>query len=136
MSQGEKILNLLAIFHYIVGAMTALFACLPMIHVAFGVAMVIGKLDGKDAPPPFIGWIFIIFGAVFITAGWILATFVIIAGRKLRRQKNRTFCLVVAGIECMMIPFGTVLGVFTIVVLMQDSVKQFFEPAKPENQMA
>jgi hypothetical protein len=49
------------------------------------------------------------------------------AGRYLSRHVNRTFCLVVAGIECVFTPFGTVLGVFTIIVLMRDSVRELFE---------
>jgi hypothetical protein len=31
-----------------------------------------------------------------------------------------------AGIECIFMPVGTVLGVFTIIVLMRDSVKELF----------
>jgi len=31
-----------------------------------------------------------------------------------------------AGVECMFMPFGTVLGVFTIIVLMRPSVKEIF----------
>jgi len=44
----------------------------------------------------------------------------------LKRRVSYTFCLVVAGIECILMPFGTVLAVFTIVVLMKDSVKALF----------
>jgi hypothetical protein len=33
---------------------------------------------------------------------------------------------VVAGIECIVMPFGTVLGVFTLVVLSRESVKTLF----------
>jgi hypothetical protein len=32
-----------------------------------------------------------------------------------------------AGIECMFTPFGTVLGVFTIITLVRPSVKEVFE---------
>jgi hypothetical protein len=32
-----------------------------------------------------------------------------------------------AGIECVFMPFGTVLGVFTLVVLTRPSVKPLFE---------
>jgi hypothetical protein len=77
--------------------------------------MLCGAFDGKDAPP-----------AVIIVTGWTLAGVIIAAGRKLKRRVSRTFCLVVAGIECMMMPFGTVLGVFTIVVLTKDSVREMF----------
>jgi hypothetical protein len=34
---------------------------------------------------------------------------------------------VIAWIECIIIPFGTILGVFTIVVLTRDSVMELFE---------
>jgi hypothetical protein len=32
-STDEQHLQLLAIFHYVVGGMTALFACMPLIHL-------------------------------------------------------------------------------------------------------
>jgi hypothetical protein len=31
-----------------------------------------------------------------------------------------------AGVECLFMPVGTVLGVFTIIVLVRDSVKELF----------
>jgi hypothetical protein len=34
--------------------------------------------------------------------------------------------MVMAGVECIFSPFGTVLGIFTIFVLMRESVKQMF----------
>lgn len=126
MTEDEKNLDLLAIFHYIVGGLTALFSCLFLLHVAVGIAMLCGAFDGKDAPPKFLAWFFIIFPAVFIVFGWTLAAFVVVAGRKLKRRVSRTFCLVIAGIECILMPFGTVLGVFTIMLLMKDSVKEMF----------
>jgi len=126
MTQDEQHLDLLAIFHYIVGGMTALFSCMFLLHVAMGIAMLCGAFDGKDAPPRFFAWFFILFPSVFIIAGWMLAGFIIAAGRRLKRRVSRTFCLVVAGLECILMPFGTVLGVFTILVLMKDSVKQIF----------
>jgi len=36
------------------------------------------------------------------------------------------FCLVVSGIECILTPLGTVLSVFTIIVLMRESLKRLF----------
>ena len=50
----------------------------------------------------------------------------VLAGRYLARRERYTFCLVVAGVECMFMPFGTVLGVFTIIVLSRPSVKDLF----------
>jgi hypothetical protein len=133
MTQDEQNLNLLSIFHYIVGGLTALIACIPFIHLAIGIAILSGAFDRALRAPPlrFAGIMFVVIAAVFILAGWTLATVMIIAGRKLRSRKSRTFCIVVAGIECAVIPFGTVLGVFIIVMLMKDSVGQLFGLAPP-----
>jgi len=127
MTQDEQHLDLLAIFHYIVGGLTALFSCLFLLHLAMGIAMLSGAFDGEDAPPKIVAWLFTILPSVFILSGWILAGFIIAAGRKLKRRMSRIFCLVIGGLECILIPYGTVLGVFTIVVLMKDSVKQLFK---------
>jgi len=126
MNQDKEYLKLLSIFHYIVGALTALFACFPLIHVAIGIAMLSGAFDGKDTPPRILGLLFIIIPGFMILCGWALAVCILIAGSKLARYRSRTYCLVIAGIECIFMPFGTVLGVFTIIILMKDSVKELF----------
>lgn len=103
--------------------MTALFACVPLLHVGLGIAMVAGGFDGKDAPPPIIGWLFIVIAGIFILSGWALSACIILAGRKIKRCRSWTFCLVVACFMCLMMPFGTFLGVFTVIVLMRESVR-------------
>ena len=126
MNQDEQNLDLLGIFHYIVGGMTAFFACFPIIHLVIGIALISGKFDGGDPPPAFFGWLFVIIASVFILFGWVLAAIIIIAGRRLRQRRSQTFCFVVACVECIVMPFGTVLGVFTIIHLSRDSVRQLF----------
>ncbi len=126
MTQDEQYLDLLAIFHYVVGAMTAFFSCFLFLYLAMGIAMLLGAFDGKEAPPKVLGWFFIVFPSLFIIAAWTAAGFVIAAGRSLSRRTSRTFCLIVAGAECFLVPFGTILGVFTIVMLTKESVKQRF----------
>lgn len=128
-NEDLKHLDLLALFHYIVGGITAFFSCVPFLHVFMGLGIVSGKLfeeSNGPVPPPFFGWIFVIMGSIFIILGWCLAVSIIIAGRKLKRRKNRIFCIVIAGIECMFTPFGTILGVFTLIALNKDSIKAIF----------
>ena len=130
MSQDEQHLQLLSIFHYVVGGIVGLIACLPCIHLALGIALVSGVIPaqpGHQGPPSWFGWIFICGGSVFILLGWSLAVATILAGRFLARRTHYIYCLVVAAIECAFMPFGSVLGVFTIVVLMRPSVKALFE---------
>ena len=130
MNQDKEHLRLLSIFHYIVGALTALFSCFPLIHIAIGIAILAGALEDKDAPPEFIGWFLVIFPGLIMLCGWTLAVCILVAGSKLARYRARTYCLVIAGIECIFMPFGTVLGVFTIIVLMRDSVRELFEASQ------
>jgi hypothetical protein len=44
-------------------------------------------------------------------------------GRSLALRKRYSFVFVMACVECLFIPFGTVLGVFTIIVLSRESVR-------------
>lgn len=132
MSQDEQNLNLLSIFHYVVGAFTILCSSVFLVHVGIGIAMIAGKLDGKEGPPPELGWVFVALGSMAVIIGWTLGILMIVAGRKLKMRTSRTFCLVIAAIECTLSPFGTILGVFTIVVLMKESVIQLFGAGQPQ----
>ncbi|UCG58497.1 MAG: hypothetical protein JSU70_03110 [Phycisphaerales bacterium] len=127
MSQDEEHLKLLSIFHYVVGGIAGFFACFPLIHFCLGVAMLAGAID--DAPGV-VGLFFVMFSLLAIAAGWTLAICLIVAGRRLARRQHYTFCLVVAAISCVFMPLGTVLGVFTIIVLMRPTVKELFAEAK------
>lgn len=134
--EDNKNLNLLGTFHYVLSGITALFACLPIIHVIIGILMLTGRLvqdSGGAEPPRLVGMIFLVVGALFFILGWGLAVCMFITGRKLKQRRNRLFCMVIAGIECAVMPLGTVLGVFTLVVLSKDSVKGIFDhpPASP-----
>ena len=128
MKQDLEHLKLLAIFHYVVAGMTALFACIPFIHFFMGLALATGALDADPEAQP-IGIGIMVFAGFFILAGWTLAALIAFAGRSLQTRQRYTYCLVMAGVECIMMPFGTVLGVFTIIVLMRDSVKELFGKA-------
>jgi hypothetical protein len=69
-----------------------------------------------------------LFGGAWVLFGWTLVVCVVIAGVSLSHRKRYTFCLVVAGLEAVLcMPFGTILGVFTIIVLLRPGVKTLFD---------
>ena len=119
-------LRLLSIFHYVVAGFAGLFALFPVIHLVLGIAMVSGRLDDSYTEERFFGLFFIGIAGVMILAGLVFTCLLIAAGRSLSRHTNYMFCLVIAALECAFAPFGTVLGVFTIIVLQRPSVKQLF----------
>jgi len=128
--EDEEHLKLLAIFHYVVGGIVGMFALFPIFHLILGLVLILapGTFQGQGGPPPpaVVGWIMVVFPAMFIAIGGALAGCVIAAGRCLARRRRYLFCVVMAAIECIFMPLGTVLGVFTIIVLMRDSVKEAF----------
>jgi hypothetical protein len=130
MNHDEEQLKLLAIFHYVVAGAAALFSLFPSIYMVMGLVMLYGpeqfSRPGQNPPPAIFGWVMVAVGGVMITMGLTFATLVLAAGRSLARRKRYTFCLVMAAVECLFMPFGTVLGIFTIVLLNRESVKQLF----------
>jgi len=128
MDEDIKNLDLLAIFHYVLGGLTILVGFFPIIHVSLGIAMLCGVFEGdNDAPPAFVGLIFVMIGGMIMLLNWAQGVLIIIAGRKLKAKRSRTFCFVIACLECLMMPLGTILGVFTIILLSKDDVKELFE---------
>jgi hypothetical protein len=128
MNPEREHIRLLAIFYWVVAAFSALFSLFPVIHLVVGIGMVSGHFPGAkgQAPLEFIGWFFIAFAALLIACGLAFSICLALAGRSLYQLRHYTFCLVMAGFACMFIPFGTVLGVLTLVVLTKEPSKELF----------
>ncbi|MFC2144503.1 hypothetical protein ACFLQM_02320 [Acidobacteriota bacterium] len=126
MSQDSEHLKLLWIFHYVDAGMTAVFSCIPFIHFFMGLALATGAFPDTDPEAKTVGVVIMLIAGFIILVGWTLAALIAFAGRSLQTRKRYTYCLVMAGINCIFLPIGTVLGVFTIIVLSRDSVKELF----------
>jgi hypothetical protein len=134
MNQDNEHLRLLAIFHYIVAGLAALFSFFPFLYMTIGAIFIFvarhgTPKPGEELPPEFLGWIFVGLGSFLFLLGIAMAICILIAGRCLSRRKCGSFALVMACIECLFIPFGTILGVFTIIALSRESVKALFSTA-------
>lgn len=127
MSASEKdTLHMLAIFHYVIAGVIALIACIPLIHLTIGLSLTAGAIAGEEPVIGIAGAVFTLVASLIILAGWGLAVFVFLAGKNLDRQTKYQFCMVGAGVLCIFMPLGTILGVFTLVTLQEDSVKALF----------
>jgi hypothetical protein len=124
-------LNLLSVLHFVGAGFALLAVAFVILHYAlFSSLMNNPALWAKNpaaAPPPgffdIFKWLYVVLG------GWSATSLVLnlLAGFYLRAQKHRTFCFVVSATNCLHMPLGTILGIFTIIVLARDSVRIAFD---------
>ncbi|MDZ4816523.1 MAG: hypothetical protein SGI71_09690 [Verrucomicrobiota bacterium] len=80
---------------------------------------------GPTLPPQFRR--ILVFYSLFALWGVLRFFQNLMTGLFLRMRRYRTFCLVSAAISCIHLPFGTVLGIFSLMVLLRPSVKKIFD---------
>jgi hypothetical protein len=131
----EEHLRLLSIGHYIHGGLVVAFASVFIFHFVFLTAMAANPqwfAPHGQAPVPMdpVLRIFAVIVGVMILVGWTLGGLTIYSGRCMRRRAHRTFTIVMAAANTLLIPFGTVLGVFTLIVITRPSVTRLYGAAQ------
>jgi hypothetical protein len=124
-------LNLLSIFHFVGAGLALLGILFLMVHFTFMhfifMSPEMWQNQRGGPPPPQIFAMFIIF---YVTGGiWFVVSAIlnVMSGLFLHARKYRMFSLVVAGINCVNMPLRTVLGIFTIIVLLRPSVREIYQ---------
>lgn len=133
-AQDADHLRMLAIAHYVVGGLIALFSLIFILHIVIGIAALTGSLPMKSGGEPsslaeqqLMGWVFTILGCVMVFGGVTLGAIVAYAGRCLARRRRHLLCLIVAGLACLVAPIGTALGVLSLITLLRPQVKAAFD---------
>lgn len=133
----DEHLKLLSVGYVVSGVMTGLFSLMGLVYAGMGLMMgtIISSAARSHArpeelPPEFMGVFFGIFGGLLFLVLVSLAIAKFKAASYIKQRRGRTFCLVIAGISCFGIPYGTCLGVCTFVVLGRQSVVGLFQPHK------
>jgi hypothetical protein len=131
MDRIDENIKLLSIFHYVFAGLVAFFACIPLIHITLGIIFLLmpEKMcegDCTEEPGKIIGLIFIGVGSFVMLIGWTFAVVVAMAGRFLARRVHLKYCIAVAAASCLFMPFGTVLGVFTLITLTKKEAEALF----------
>ncbi len=134
--RDDEHIKLLSIFHYILGGMNMLLGCAGFIYVLIGIVAASGGMDTPHQKDPFpataFGTLFIVIGSAIVLFGLVLGSLTIYTGLCLVRRQKSTLIYVISGINCLQVPWGTLLGVFTILVMGRPTVKaQFDSPASP-----
>lgn len=131
----DEHLKLLSIFYYVLGGLNAFCAFIPLIYVFLGGFFLIIPMlpESSDAAPLAVfGLLFIVIGFFAFLISAVLAGLKIYAGYCLTKRKGRVFCYFVAALCCLNMPFGTILGVFTFIVLSRPTVTAQFNQTTAE----
>jgi hypothetical protein len=110
---------------------TAFFSLFGLVYVFMGLmftSIIRYMPNPKEGPTPpqFFGWIFAVIGFVVLIIGLTVAVLKWQAARCLKQRRSLTFCRVIAGISCLEVPYGTVLGILTYLALGRTSVQRLF----------
>ena len=139
-------LSALSIGHFILSGVALLGAVPTLLYGVAGaklmdefgsdVSMAMGDIPGQTGVDPFGGSpdamlqdlsalvTSLIVAAVVLTV--VTAVYLFVVGWQIRKRRWWTFCYLTGWGECLMFPFGTILGIFTILVLSRASVKRLF----------
>ena len=144
-------LRLLAIGYYVKGAVGAVFVSFLLLHFCMFLGFSFIPESSWNAPsksaitaqsssvlsspaprvenqgPPVI--MFRILAAVIgviILLGWTFGALTIYAGRCVQKREHRVFIYVMAGLNCPFIPWGTLLGIATFILLQSPAGQQAF----------
>jgi len=119
-------LDLLSIFHNLVAALWVVVALFPTIYLGTGVEIVEGRFAGVEDLTTSFGWTVILWATASVVLSLVMAALTFIAGWRLSQRRARSFCMTVAAINCFFFPFGTVVGIVTILVLNRPAVREAF----------
>ncbi len=131
-------LQLLVIFHFVIAGMALFGVAIMLLQFrmmdTFFTDPEIWKSNGHSNPPPasffaMFRWFATIFGCYALLSLLLNVS----SGICLVLRKYRVFSLVVAGINCLYVPFGTALGVMTIIVLTRESVQSIYRRSLDPN---
>ncbi len=105
-----------------------------LLYAGMGGAMIINPawfIGEGGSDPVFAGWLILGFGLALTAAGWTFGGLTAYSGRCISQQRRRTFSLIMGLINCLCVPLGTVLGVFTFITLGRPSVREIYSGESP-----
>jgi hypothetical protein len=145
-AEDAEHLSALSIGHFILSAVALLGVVPTLIYGVAGaklvdefgsdLSMAMGNIPGQPGADPFGGGpdamlqdlstLLTTMIVALVVLGVVSAVHLLVVGVKIRQRRWWTFCYLTGWGECLMFPFGTILGIFTIIVLSRSSVKRLF----------
>ena len=129
----EEQLRLLSFFHYVSGAVTIAFSSMFILHLIFMAYFSsnpeIFKAEDAEHALNMAGAmkVFVFIFAILIVFGITYGICEIMSGVFIKRRTNRLFSFIVAIPRILFIPYGSILSIFTLILLDRRSVKAMYE---------
>jgi len=134
MDTTQHDLKILSICYYIMAGITGGNVFLVGGYIVFFSA-ILANVPLRDASgkglPGFIPTLLAAIGAAMIGFGFLSAACMAFAAWSLPKRRNYVLIMAAAVLNCLQVPFGTVLGVFTFVVLNRPGVRESFRTGPP-----
>lgn len=119
-------ISVLSVLHYVFGTLICVGGLFLLFFVALGGFLSSDWLaEQSNEPPPL--WL----GGFLQTLGWVLFIFAeiwgvlnIVSGYNISVRKGRTLSFVTAALNCLNVPFGLGLGIYTFIALSDAQVRQ------------
>ncbi|UCH65945.1 MAG: hypothetical protein JSW63_02080 [Ignavibacterium sp.] len=133
----EEHLRLLSLFHYIAGGITLFISLIILLEFLLlfvfweGLMQQYGE-HRYTSNNELDATIFTIFFYLLLVILLIVITFgilEILSARFIKLRKHRNFSFIIAILNLLSIPYGTILGIMTIIVLSRNSVKEIYSAA-------
>ena len=124
-------LKLLSIGYFIQGGIILFYGLLFFCYMGFvGTMLAVAQRSvsggGRIPIPPGLLGVILVVVIVAALATLVTGAFMLYAGVALRRRQHRVLILVMAGLSCLSLPYGTVLGIFTLMVMQRPAAKEIF----------
>ena len=130
----EEHIKVLSILYYINAGMHLFGVLGGIFYAAMGAVFrtMVEAMPARDESAEFVKvfvWFFVALGGAIACVSLVGAVCNFLSARWLRAKTHRTFSLVVAAITCINIPLGTVLGVFTFIILAKPEALEMYDEA-------
>jgi len=140
-------LRILAICHYVCAAIQALTGLMPAFYLAMGVFFLTHSFPTPASTYPsttpfaspysastaspasdekVVGWVFVAMGSIGVIFVETCAFLTLLSGLSIAKRRRYMLIMISAGVNCLFMPHGTILAIFTFVVLLRPSVRNQF----------
>jgi len=128
--RDQEHLRLLKWGFYITAGMIGCFSLFSLVYIGLGGLLAFIPIPATDSSGfnrRFAEALFLGVGVAFFLIGLTTALLTYFVGRSISERRRWIFCMIVAGLWCLRVPFGTAIGICAILVLIRPSVKALFD---------